>query len=436
MKVKITEWIKNLNPKTVKIAAVALLVVLGIVTRFLFIWNPAEVVFDEIHYGKYANGYLRGENFFSGHPPLGVQLIALGGWLGGYRPHFSFANISEKFTDNSFIALRFMPNLAGSLIPAAAAVFALILGFPVISAFFAGLLLIFENALLIQSHFILIDAFVILFGFIGLCFFFSSRRRNYNLLFLLLAGLFLGLSSSVKWAGLGFLLLACLIAAIDFLSRFRKILLRDSGLEIAKFVFGLLAVPFIIYFLTTALHFYLLPNKGFGDAYFSKDFLDGKKNLAAKFMEFNKVSYASNVKGMMTAHPYSSKLYAWPFGLKPVYYWSGENAKIYLVGNPIVWWASTAAVLVFLLYIGLHKILQDKTAIVLFAGYFLNLLPFAAINRVAFLYHYLSSLIFAILILVYLLDTQKNAKAAFAVLLLLALIGFIYFAPVTYGLPR
>lgn len=427
---------KELNPKTLKITTVAILIVLGLLSRFLFIWQPAKVVFDEVHYGKYANGYFTGENFFSGHPPLGAQLIALGGWLGGYKPNFKFDHIGEKFSDNSFIALRFMPNLAGALIPATVAVFALILGFSIMAAFSAGVLLTFENALLVQSHFILTDAFVILFGFFGLCFFFSSRQKNYNLSFLFLSGLFLGLSSAVKWTGMGFLLLASLTAALDFVKGFRGARFKDSVVVISKFIAGLLLIPFILYFLTIALHFYLLPNKGPGDVYFSKDFVEGRKNLPAKFIEFNKVSYESNVKWMMTAHPFSSRPYAWPFGLKSIFYWGGENAKIYLAGNPVIWWASTTTVLVLLLYAGLRKVLQDQTAVILLAGYFLNLLPFAAVSRVVFLYHYLSSLIFAVLILAYLLDTQKNSKTAFVILLLLALAGFIYFTPTTYGFPR
>ena len=31
----------------------------GLITRFLFIWHPAEVVFDEVHFGKFVNGYLK-----------------------------------------------------------------------------------------------------------------------------------------------------------------------------------------------------------------------------------------------------------------------------------------------------------------------------------------------------------------------------------------
>lgn len=139
---------------------------------------------------------------------------------------------------------------------------------------------------------------------------------------------------------------------------------------------------------------------------------------------------------MMATHPYSSKFYTWPFGSKSIYYWSRENAQIYLVGNPVVWWASTVSVLVLLLYWGLHKVFQAKTATVLLAGYFLNLLPFAAVSRVTFLYYYLPSLIFAVLILVYLLNTQKNAKITLMLFLVLVLAGFIYFTPVTYGLPR
>jgi hypothetical protein len=40
----------------------------------------------------------------------------------------------------------------------------------------------------------------------------------------------------------------------------------------------------------------------------SQEFLKGQKNLFEKFLELNKVSYETNVKGMKATHPYSSKI--------------------------------------------------------------------------------------------------------------------------------
>ncbi|MFN7088533.1 MAG: phospholipid carrier-dependent glycosyltransferase [Candidatus Paceibacteria bacterium] len=50
---------------------------LGLITRFLFIWNPPEVVFDEVHFGKFLYAYFTGEYYFDIHPPLGKLILAL-----------------------------------------------------------------------------------------------------------------------------------------------------------------------------------------------------------------------------------------------------------------------------------------------------------------------------------------------------------------------
>src|SRR3989344_2546961 len=64
-------------------------------------------------------------------------------------------------------------------------------------------------------------------------------------------------------------------------------------------------------------------------------------------------------------------------------------------------------------------------------GFFINLLPFIGIGRVMFLYHYFSSLIFSILALAYF----GNKKSVFAFLTIVSTVGFLYFTPLTYGLP-
>ena len=52
-----------------------------------------------------------------------------------------------------------------------------------------------------------------------------------------------------------------------------------------------------------------------------------------------------------------------------------------------------------------------------------------------FLYHYLAALVFAILILVYLIERQRHAKKIFIGLAVASAVAFVYFTPLTYGLP-
>ena len=118
---------------------------------------------------------------------------------------------------------------------------------------------------------------------------------------------------------------------------------------------------------------------------------------------------------------------------KPIFYWVSDSSRIYLLGNPVVWFGSTAAVL-YALWLLIRK-RGDRLLVVLLGAYALNVFPFAAIGRVMFLYHYFTALIFAVLIGAWLVDRLARPARAALALTLLAVIMFIYAAPLSYGRP-
>ena len=71
------------------------LFVVALATRFYALDQPNSIVFDELHYGRYAGLYQKQTFFFDSHPPLGKQLLALAGYLGGFQglcnPHHSLS---------------------------------------------------------------------------------------------------------------------------------------------------------------------------------------------------------------------------------------------------------------------------------------------------------------------------------------------------------
>ncbi|OGN06122.1 MAG: hypothetical protein A2750_04160 [Candidatus Yanofskybacteria bacterium RIFCSPHIGHO2_01_FULL_45_42] len=416
-----------------------ILLALGLATHFIFIWQPAETVFDEVHFGKFISGYYTHEYFFDIHPPLGKLMIAGFAKIVNFEPGFSFANIGDKFPDNKYVALRFLPNLAGAFLPLVIYLLALRLGIEKRASFFAGLFVALENALLVQSHYILMDAFLLLFGFVSLYFYFSYRESK-KWQSLLWMGIFGGLSASVKWTGLSFLALAGIIKLIDLIKR------RHDAIRYSLFAISFILIPFLIYFSLFALHFKLLYKSGPGDAFMMPEFrktLIGSQdydnadikpaNLWQKFIGLNREMYRSNQR-LSATHPYGSQWYSWPFMTRPIYYWVQDNARIYLIGNPVIWWASTAAVLLLTLRGFLEGLRKDKIALILLGGYALNMLPFIGVARVMFLYHYFTALIFAILMLAYLISGQKTAKKFFLAVTTVAVTAFVYFAPLSYGL--
>lgn len=396
-------------------------------THFIYFGHPNQTVFDEVHFGKFVSGYYTHEYYFDIHPPLGKLMIAGFAKLFNFKPEFSFAKIGDPFPDHKYLALRFLPSLAGALLPVVIFLLALQLKFKPRAAFAAGIMVVVENALLVQTRYILMDGFLLLFGFSALLFYF--RRK-----FLWMAVLS-GLAASIKWTGLTFLALPFLIEALP--------IYKQRGYkQILKLPIYFLLIPLIVYFSVFAVHFSLLTKPGAGDAFMSPGFRS--ESLIKKFIELNAEMYRSNQR-LTATHPYGSQWYSWPFMTRPIFYWVSGDSRIYFLGNPVIWWAATVAVVLGLLAtvygpklklkrLKLSTVVSSPLAILL-AGYFLNLLPFIGIKRVMFLYHYLTGLVFAILILVYMIEKQKHAKKIFIGLTIASAVAFIYFAPLTYGLP-
>ena len=437
---------------------VLIIVLSSLLTHFLFYGHPNETVFDEVHFGKFISGYFTHEYFFDIHPPLGKLLISGAGYLAGFGPGFSFAEIGEKFPDNAYLWLRLLPTLAGVLLPLI--IFFLILRFGLsrIAAFTAATLIVLENATLVQSRFILLDSFLLLFGFSALLTYLKYAQER-KIFYLFLSGILAALSLSVKWTGATFL------AIIIFLEIIR-VVKEKSASHALKDLIALVALPFLIYFSVFAVHLGLLTKSGPGDAFMTPAFqktLAGNNyqndisikplNIFEKFTELNAEMYRANA-GLTAGHPYSSKWYAWPFMIRPIYYWHenslsppGEESRIYFLGNPIIWWASTIA-MVYLLFETLLSFLRaikrksltpfwksNTLQLFLLGSFTFNLLPFIGIKRAMFLYHYMIGLVFATIALAFILDRLENKKRAFAALLIASLAAFIFFVPLTYGLP-
>ena len=427
---------------------------LGLLRQFVFIWHPREVVFDEVHFGKFVSGYFTGEYFFDIHPPLGKLLIAFAAFIGGFRPGFDFNVIGEAYTNSSYIVLRFVPNLFGAFLPVCIFFFVRSLRGSSLAAFFAGITLVLENATLVQSHFIFVDSMLLLFGFFGLTLFFRYRNYSNKPIYLLASGIFFGCSASVKWTGLSFLALAYLVSIWDIGQK-----LFEHKYPVKEAVVRgilLIAVPFFIYASIFAVHFSLLEKSGPGDAFMSPAFLktlidspqrhnDSVEPLGfwGKFVELNERMYSANAT-LSATHSYSSRFYTWPIMARSVYYWVNQTSpdlmsRIYLLGNPFVWWTAFGAMVFALIF---WRPGFPETKWFLYSGWFLNFLPFLNIKRVMFLYHYLPALIFSIVIMsFFFFDNIENTrqsgyrKILFVALIILFAVGFIFFMPLSYGLP-
>ena len=277
-----------------------------------------------------------------------------------------------------------------------------------------------------------------------------------------------GLSASTKWTGLTALGLIGLIWLTDQIRRPRHIAWRARIIEASTLVLA----PALIYLAVFWIHFSLLHHSGQGDAFMSPRFQSTLIGTATydpsvhmsfwnKFIDLNKAMQASEQTLKTATHPYGSKWTSWPLMIRPVYYWQGETladgtqGNIYLLGNPAVWWGILIVIASGILASSraFTRLKPYRFALVFLAiGYLMNYLPFSQIVRVMFLYHYLFALIyslaFAVILLGALGDWMQDSSPAghwkfssttsrnlYVGVLTIAITSFIYFAPLSYGVP-
>jgi dolichyl-phosphate-mannose-protein mannosyltransferase len=256
------------------------LFIFAIIVRFYRIHYPAQVVFDEVHFGGFASHYIKSTFFFDVHPPLGKLLIAFTGVLIGYDGSFSFEKIAMDYTNVNYVGLRLLPCLLGAaLVPMAYATMRNF-GYSSTASIVTGLMVLFENALATQSRLILLDSFLVFFtGFTALMW--SEFLRWKNEPFsnqwwrtLTMVGVGLGLTVSVKWVGL-FTITWVGVSTIIQLWNY----ITDPTIPVKVFArhfyaraIGLIAIPISIYLASFKLHFAILNKTGPGAAFMPAEF--------------------------------------------------------------------------------------------------------------------------------------------------------------------
>jgi dolichyl-phosphate-mannose-protein mannosyltransferase len=406
-----------------------ILLILALATRFIFLAYPSEVVFDEVHFGKFVSSYFNHQYYFDIHPPLGKLMIAGFSSLLGFQPGQTFGQIGEQANARQLFVLRFLPALFGALLALVFYALVCVLGGSKKAAFLAGFLIIFDNAFLIESKFILVDSILYFFGFSSILVFLASRKQEDGLkkyLFYFVSMALAGLAFSIKWTGLSFLGIILLFSVFSFL---KNISLKRFLKFFAEVIVSLLLVA-VIYILPFAIHFKLLYLSGPGDAFMSQSFQT--KSFLDKTAELNDRMFFYN-STLAKDHPDASKWHEWPLIKKPVWYWSKDKtANIYLFGNPLVWLPALSS-----LFLGFFASKKKRWAVFfLITGFLANLLPFIMVSRIAFLYHYLPALAFAIILLSVLLDGFMEKHASFFYLYLgMAILAFLAISPLSYGLP-
>ena len=179
-----------------------------------------------------------------------------------------------------------------------------------------------------------------------------------------------------------------------------------------------------------------------------------------KFWELQKVMWQTNA-GLTDSHAWDSRPPSWPLLKRGINFWGKDNLQIYLMGNPIVWLSSSAAIAV---YLGVKVLAAlrwqrgysdyrvttfkrfDYEVGMMVMGWAFHYLPFFLMSRQLFLHHYFPALYFAVIVLcqtydfvnfrtagIGLRERPAIGQAAAIAFIAVAITVFTYYAPLAYG---
>ncbi|WPG97349.1 dolichyl-phosphate-mannose--protein mannosyltransferase 4 [Acrodontium crateriforme] len=266
--------------------AMVIVTILGFVTRFYGISHPDQVVFDEVHFGKFASYYLQRTYFFDVHPPFGKLLFAFAGWLVGYDGAFLFENIGDNYISNKvpYVAYRSMPAMMGAL--TVTIVFSIMWesGYSLPACLVATALVLFDNAHIGQTRLILLDATLVLFMALSvLCYirFYKLRHVPFSRKWwkwLLLTGVSMSCVISTKYVGaftffsIGVPVMIDLWDLLDVNRKQGALSFPEFGKHFAARIIGLIVIPFLMYLFWFQVHFAILTRSGPGDDFMTPEF--------------------------------------------------------------------------------------------------------------------------------------------------------------------
>ncbi|KAF8334982.1 glycosyltransferase family 39 protein [Cantharellus anzutake] len=237
--------------------------------RLFRLSQPNSVVFDEVHFGKFASKYIMTQYFVDVHPPLAKLLITLVAFIRGYDGSFDFKEIGKVYPDNvPYTSMRMLPALLGVGVVPLAYLTLRQLRCGVTTALVGSLFILFENGFITQSRHILLDSPLVFFTALAVfCWVsFTNEDREHShafteewWLWLTLTGLSLGavVTTIIQlWYLLGDLRVTPRMFIKHFLAR----------------ALCLIVLPIFFYMAMFAIHFQILQSSGDGDGFMSAPF--------------------------------------------------------------------------------------------------------------------------------------------------------------------
>jgi dolichyl-phosphate-mannose--protein O-mannosyl transferase len=358
-----------------------------------------SMYFDEIYHGRTAFEHLR--NIFPyeiTHPPLGKLIIEASISVFGMTA-FGWRFIGAVFGVLMLIVMYiFLKNVFGKTVIAVC----------------GTLLFGFDFMRFVQTRIATIDTYGVIF--ILLSFFFMYRHITTDpdapfkksLAPLALSGLSFGFGCAAKWivpyAGIG--LAVIYVIRLVMLAKYYDENRRQGfgGYLTKTLLFSVLffvILPAMIYYLS------YIPYGWARDMTIRDGMLWDKEFYSKIFWENQKYMLKYHGKDVLTStHPYSSRWYQWIVNGRPILYYREYNgdmrSSFAAFGNPVVWWGGLIAMIAMAIRAVRRR---DGKSLFILIGYLSQLLPWVAIPRVVFAYHYFPSTLFLVMALSHVLNT-------------------------------
>ncbi|MFC4002455.1 dolichyl-phosphate-mannose--protein mannosyltransferase [Prauserella oleivorans] len=400
------------------------LTVIGGVVRLQDLGFPTDKgtpVFDEKHYVPQAWQMLRNGGYEDNygyelvvHPPLAKQLIAIGEWLFGYNGWGWRFSAAIAGTIVILLTIRIARRLTRSTLLGAV----------------AGILVICDGVLHLQSRMGMLDIFLAVFVLAAFGCVLLDRDQVRERMAVAVregwadespygpklgfrwwrfgAGVLLGLATAVKWSGMYWVLAFGLLTLVfDIAAR------RAAGVprpwvgalrrDLAPALWGIGVISVLTYLSSwwawfasetaTDRHYVEIHGEEGGPFGFVPAALRSLVSYTFNVLDF----HSSLATPTGDPHPWESKPWTWPMGLRPMlyYYASGDGAAgcgqndcvraTMLIGTPAMWWLALP-VLVWALWRTVFR--SDWRYAAVLVGYFAGLLPwFVNLDRQMYFFY-------------------------------------------------
>ncbi len=371
--------------------------------------------FDEIYHARTAYEQLNNiEPYECVHPPLGKIIISIPVYLFGMTP-FNY---------------RIMGNIAGILM----ILVMYFIGKTIFKKERYGLIsasiMALDGMHFVQTRIATIDSFLVLFCLTSFLFMIKylyiekDGILKRKLKYLFLSGIFIGMAIATKWTAFFVALGLAIIFFVHFIYNIIKYkLFSKDDLKVLGFC--------VLFFVVIPIAIYLI---SYIPLFLNKDCMIKDIESFIKY-QVNIYNYHSTLEA---THPFTSSWYTWPILYKPMWYYvkyypDNIVSTISCMGNPFIWWSGAICTIISLIYMLIKK---DKEAALFIVMIISTWFPYLFIGRVMFIYHYFITLPFVMLSIVFCIkkiEEKLNKKIVSLIILIIFLVGFIYFYPVYSG---